>query len=196
VVSQPVERVISRLVAAGYRALAEPVSVSSVSFDFAATLVGSQRALDLIVVVDTLVEVESRIRQKVEGLSRALDVVASRRPLTVILVGPSPRAALIEAISRVCRVLSVGTPTGPAADQLLSDALAVLLPLHTPVTSETIIEPVGEVRRRLKGMIAEAQTPALEAFLDASRQGADAVRDSLRVHLQQALVSRDGESSP
>jgi hypothetical protein len=86
--SQPVTRVVDILTNAGYRRRAAPVTVASVPFEFAALLLGSDRANDLIIVIDTLVDDEVRIRQKVEGLSRALDLVASRRPLTVVLVGP------------------------------------------------------------------------------------------------------------
>ncbi len=110
--SQPVIRVVRILTDAGYRTLEMPVTVASIPFEFAALLVGSDRANDLIVVIDTLDDSEARVRQKVEGLSRALDLVASRRPLTTVLVGPSPRPAIIEALARVSRVLNVGSPTG------------------------------------------------------------------------------------
>lgn len=89
--SQPVIRIVDILTSARYRHLKAPLTIASVSFEFAALLVGSDRANDLIVVIDTLVDGEVRIRQKVEGLSRALDLVASRRPLTVVLVGPRSR---------------------------------------------------------------------------------------------------------
>jgi hypothetical protein len=66
--SPPVSRVVDRLTAAGYLLKEAPVTVSSLPFEFAAMLVGSARALDLIVVIDTLVESEVCIRQKVSAV--------------------------------------------------------------------------------------------------------------------------------
>lgn len=147
--SQPVIRVVDLLTNVGYVLRVEPVTIGSVPFEFAAILLGTSHANDLIVVVDTLVDTEARIRQKVEGLSRALDLVSSRRPLTVILVGPPPRPMVTEALARVSRVLTVGTPTGESADRFLADTLAVLLPLSLPDASEAIIDPLNEVRKHL-----------------------------------------------
>jgi hypothetical protein len=113
--SQPVVRVTQILVTAGYRSCLMPFTVASIPFEFAALLVGSERSLDLVVVIDTLTESSTRIRQKIESLSRALDVVASRRPLTVVLVGPPPLTLILEALAKVSRVLVVGTPMVKAA---------------------------------------------------------------------------------
>lgn len=195
--SLPVQRVVDLLTAAGYRLREAPATVASVPFEFSAMLVGSERALDLIVVIDVLVEPEARIRQKVEGLSRALDLASSRRPLTVVLVGPAPRAAVTEAISRVCRVLLVGTPTGPGADRFLVDALAALLPLDLPAASEAIVAPLDEVRRRLTASSADLLAPSVEAILDASLHDADSVRDVLRAQLQAAVtINLEGDALP
>jgi hypothetical protein len=160
------------------------VTVASVPFEFAALLVGSERALDLIVVIDTLTEPEVRIRQKVEGLSRALDLVASRRPLTTVLVGPPPSAVLVEALSRVCRVLPVGTPTGAGADISLSDALAVLLPLELADASESVVDPFGEVRRHLQH--AQHEEEVLMIF-SAAIDGTETVKQTLRTLLLEPL---------
>ena len=187
--SLPVQRVVSILTGAGYRTHSTPVTIGSVPFDFAAILIGANRALDLIVVIDTLEEQESRVRQKVEALSRALDLVASRRPLTVILVGPPPRATILEALGRVGRVLTVGTPTGDRADQLLSDALAVLLPLDLPQMSEAIADPLGEVHKRLS-----TEEDGLETLLAAAPMGAEAVKEALRALIQEPLrIDRETE---
>jgi len=182
--SQPVTRVIRILSAAGYRLRASPVTVASVPFEFAALLLGSDRANDLIIVVDTLVDREERIRQKVEGLSRALDLVGSRRPLTVVLVGPAPRPAIVEALARVSRVLAVGTPTGPSADRFLEDTLAVLLPLALPDAGETVVDPLNEVRSQLSADIDEA---VVAPVLAAASGGADAVKGALRAILEEPL---------
>jgi hypothetical protein len=180
----PVDRVVELLRSVGYRKCETPFTVASMQFEFAAVLVASSRALDLIVVIDTLTESESRIRQKVEGLSRALDLVASRRPLTTVLVGPPPPMTTASAISRVCRVLQVGTPTGDAADQFLRDALAVLLPLGLPDVSETVADPLGEVRRRVQG---GEYVKEIATMLEAAVKGPEAVANNLRTLLSEPL---------
>src|SRR5208283_941183 len=92
-----VEEVITFMTAAGYRKLGLPLTVASVPFDFAGALVGTERASDLVVVVDTVDEKEEfSVRRKIEGLSRALDVAGSKRPLTAILVGPKPRMKTLD----------------------------------------------------------------------------------------------------
>jgi hypothetical protein len=182
--SQPVSRVVSLLTTAGYRQRETPVTVASVPFEFAALLVGSERALDLIVVIDTLTEPEVRIRQKIEGLSRALDLIASRRPLTIVLVGPPPRAMIVEALSRVCRVLSVGTPTGAGADTSVSDALAVLLPLDLADATESVVDPFGEVRRHLLPTEHEEEVAQM---LSSALDGPETVKQTLRTLLLEPL---------
>ena len=189
--NQPVTRVIDILTNAGYLYRPTPVTVASVRFEFAAVLLGSDRANDLIVVIDTLVDGEARIRQKVEGLSRALDLVASRRSLTVILVGPSPRPATTEALPRVSRVLTVGTPTGDNADLFIEDTLAVLLPLSLPDASEAVVDPLGEVRRQLPGDIDQVDLVSLFA---AAPGGTEAVQEALRELLEAALDIEDTAS--
>jgi hypothetical protein len=146
---------------------------------------GSDRANDLIIVIDTLIDAELRIRQKVEGLSRALDLVASRRPLTVVLVGPPPKAAIIEALARVSRVLTVGTPTGDNADRFLADTLAILLPLSLPDASEAVVDPLGEVRRQLP---PEMDQDVLISLFAAAPGGTEAVQEALREVLETPLI--------
>lgn len=182
--NQPVTRVVDLLTKAGYRYRTTPVTVASVPFEFAALLLGSDRANDLIIVIDTLVDDEARIRQKVEGLSRALDLVASRRPLTVVLVGPPPRPTIVEALARVSRVLTVGTPTGDNADRFLADTLAVLLPLSLPDASEAVVDPLAEV---LKQLPADIDHDAIAPLLATAPSGTEAVKEALRVLIEAPL---------
>ena len=174
--SQPVARVVDLLTNFGYFLRVEPVTIGSVTFEFAAVLLGSSHANDLIVVVDTLVDTEARIRQKIEGLSRALDLVCSRRSLTVVLVGPLPRPLITEALARVSRVLMVGTPTGENAERLLVDTLAVLLPLTLPNASEAITDPLEEVRKHLT---ADVDKLALAKLLKAAMMSTSEVEIAL-----------------
>jgi len=154
---------------------------------------GSDRANDLIIVIDTLVDSEERIRQKVEGLSRALDLVASRRPLTVVLVGPPPRPAIVEALGRVSRVLSVGTPTGDTAERFLADTLAVLLPLALPDASEAVVDPLTEIRRHLPD---DFDRNVIAPMFAAATGGSEAVKEALRELLEAPLETGSGDIDP
>lgn len=187
ILSAPVQKVVDVLTGSGYQPRQSPLIVASVPFEFTAMLLGSTRSLDLIVVVDTLIENDIRVRQKVEGLSRALDLASSRRPLTIVLVGPLPSPAVMDSLTRVSRVLPVGTPTGETALEFLRDALAVLLPLEIPATSETVLDPLGTVREAFAasgGVVSRD----VEALIDASVRGADSVRERFREQLIAAIV--------
>jgi hypothetical protein len=85
----PAERIVAFLLAANFRSLQTPVVIAGVKFDFAAVLVGTESMPDLVIIADTTEEKDDRLRTKIEGVARALDVVRSKRPLTVILAGIS-----------------------------------------------------------------------------------------------------------
>src|SRR5262245_57951755 len=127
--SAPVDRIAQVLTNASYRRLPPPLTIANVAFDLPAAFVGTGIVPDLVVVLDTIKEEAARIRQKVEGISRALDVVRSRRPLTAILAGPRPTPHVLDALSKVCRVLPVGTVLTAEPEGALRDWLSVLLPL-------------------------------------------------------------------
>ena len=180
------ERVISVLTGAGYRELAKPLSVASLPFDFAATLIARERALDLIVVVDMDAEKdERRLVQNVQSLARALDVMRSRRPLTVVLVGALPNPATLGALKRVCRVLTVGVPTGPSAEQALRDALAVLLPL--PHLDE--MSALANWRSELDAQLPDRDKRGLiNSLLPAADKGAGAVEKEFAAQLRREIA--------
>ncbi len=164
----PVERVVSVLVAAHYKPVETPITVAGMSFDFPAVLLGPPRSSDLIVVADAATESERRIVQRVEGLARALDAMRSKRPMTLVLSGPRLRQPAIDALSRVCRVLSVDDASDAAA---LNNAIAVLLPLELPLAEEDIEEG------RLPA--AESQDEIIGALIAEAAGGEDAVKARL-----------------
>ena len=187
----PIERIVAILKEAGYRELGLPLTISSVPFDFAAALVGTGKAADLIVVVDTVQDSESRTQQKIDGLGRALDVAGSRRPLTAVLAGPRPLDPTLEAIARICRVLPVGTPTGEDADQLLREWLAVLLPLRLPHLGEAVADTTRELAIHIPGNLE----PALQtSILEAAPNGTATVREALRRLVVEPLDDNDAPS--
>lgn len=109
------------------------------------------RALDLVLLVDTTTgdfgdRDAARVHQRVEALSRGLDVTGSRYVVTVILAG-AVLAEDVEALSEICRVLHVESVAlsekGEFADEIaerqLDDQVRVLLPLTLP-------DPIGQAR--------------------------------------------------
>lgn len=125
----PVERVARALMDAGYRRMPAPLEIAGVHFDAAAAFVGTPPSPDLVLVGDTSLQTIRDLQRIVEGVGRALDVMRSRRPLTLVLVGPRPDSKAITSLSRYARVL----PVGESADaDSLSNWLAVLLPLKLP----------------------------------------------------------------
>jgi hypothetical protein len=171
---------------AGYRELSKPLSVASLQFEFAATLIARERALDLIVVVemDTAKD-EQRLVQNVQSLARALDVMRSRRPLTAVLAGAPPNPATLSALTRVCRVLTVGVPTGPSGEQALRDALAVLLPL--PHLDE--MSALADWRSELDAQLPVSEKGGLiNSLLPAADQGADAVEKEFAARLRREIA--------
>jgi hypothetical protein len=168
-----VQRVINILVDNSYKELPKPLVIASLPFEFAATLVARERALDLIVVVDSDAEKdERRLTQKVQSLARALDVMQSRRPMTLVLAGPEPSGVTLEILSKVCRVLAVGVPTGASADQNLRDGLAVLLPL--PHLDE--VSTLADWRAELYRQVPPNERPGpFTSLVPEAERGAQAV---------------------
>ena len=185
--------ILSRLREAGYRDLAAPFQVATVEFEFTAALRGSdRRALDLVLVVDTTTgefgdRDSARVRQRVEALSRALDVTGSRYVVTVILAGAT-LVRDIETLAETCRVLHVdslpldasGELTGDAARNQLEDRIRVLLPLtlppSLPVTEDGSGPAMDQLKRTLVTRVDEA---LLAAVTNASQQGKRSVTDAV-----------------
>lgn len=126
----PVEAVAEILIGAAFRRLPRPLQIAGVTIDVAGAFVGSDKSPDLVLVGDTVQTLPARLLSTIEGAGRALDLVASRRPLTLVVVGPRPDSAALREMSRFARIL----PVGEAADEAsLRNWLAVLLPLRLPL---------------------------------------------------------------
>jgi hypothetical protein len=170
-INPTVDRVVDLLEAAGFQRLAMPLEVSGIPFQFAAGLVGTERSADLIVVVDTVEDRDLAVVQKVHALSRAMDLVKSRRPLTAVLAGPRPDALALDALSQSCRVLAIDPQPGPYEARRVEDAIAILLPLRLPEPTDTLADPLGELQMRLP----QASAVFLTTLLTAAQHGPDAV---------------------
>jgi hypothetical protein len=130
----PVERVAKALEAANFRRMSLPLQIAGLNFDAPAGFVAAPPSPDLVVVGDSTFQTARDLQRTVEGVSRALDVVRSRRPLTLVLVGPRLDSKALSALSRYARVLPVGESADPAS---LANWLAVLLPLKLPKPVES-----------------------------------------------------------
>lgn len=187
-VSPPVQRVVALLSdVGGYVRREVPFRIASVDFEFAAVLT-NPHSLDLVVVIDTVMEPDDVLRRKLETLSTALDLVASRRPVTAVLVGPPPRAITLDALVRTGRVLVVGTPAPEEAHDAVRHALAVLLPLDIPELQDATAQSWDEMRTAM----TMSPGPSLDHLVSPAHKGSRAVRNSLEAWLSEPF-SREQE---
>lgn len=196
---------VKRLEAVGYAQLATPFRVASVDFEFTAALRGSNgRGLDLILLVDTATGEHgdrdaARVRQRIEALSRALDITQSRYVLTVILVGAALQGD-IEALSATCRVLSVesisldavGLPINAVVAEALDDQIRVLLPLDLRTDErEDILSKGDTISELLATLPKNLDEELVRGLASASLQGEAAVTEALGRRLGEALILDD-----
>lgn len=183
----PVERVARMLEAAQFERMPLPVRIAGLTFDAPAAFVGASPSPDLVVVGDTATQTARDLQRTAEGVGRALDVVRSRRPLTLVLVGPRLESAALASLSRYARVLPVGETADEAS---LKNWLAVLLPLKLPKP----VEARGvDTLKELKAS-ADAEGAALIEFAPL---GAKAVADRFIAMVEQPFedpaTEEDGE---
>jgi hypothetical protein len=139
----------------GYRELSRPLKIGSLSFDFAHALVASEKANDLVIIIELKGDTaDDAVIRKVLSLTRALDVLQSKRSVTAVLTSGQASPETVQSISRVCRVLSVGAPSGPGAMNVVRDWLSVLLPLAQPPPVETLVDWERDLRQSVPGSAA------------------------------------------
>ncbi len=193
---------VKRLESAGYARLATPFRVASVEFEFTAALRGSDgRGLDVILIVDTATgeygdRDAARVRQRVEALSRALDITQSRYVLTVILAGAALQGD-VEALSATCRVLSVESisldaddkPVNAVAAEALDDQIRVLLPLDVRLNEGEETSANGDTVSELLAALPKSLDEELVRGLAvASLEGETAVTEALGRRLGEVLA--------
>lgn len=198
-----VQAIQERLRGGGYSDLSTPFKVAGVEFAFTGAMRGRDgRALDLVLLVDTTTgdfgdRDGGRVRQRVEALSRALDVTGSRYAVTVILAG-AVLAEGIEALSETCRVLQVegvalndeGKPADEIAERQLDDRIRVLLPLTLPIPLAEMQDGSGPAMEQLVRALPAGTNKALvDAVIAASSAGEQAVTDAVALVINGALQS-------
>lgn len=172
------DRVVEILtVEGGYRSLPRPFKVGTQTFDFTHALVAGDRANDLVIVIEVKGDTaDEAVIRKLLALTRALDVLHSKRPVTAVLTVGQARSDTVQTISKVCRVLPVGSPAGPDADDAVRDWLAVLLPLTQPPAVDTMLDWEADLRASAP---AAARGAMMEALIEAAPRGKEAVEQVL-----------------
>ena len=186
-----------RLNEAGYDDLPTPFRMAGVEFQFTGALRGRHgRALDLVLLVDTTAGLFGdsdgpRVRARIQALSRALDVTASRYVLTVVLAGATLPGD-IDSLADTARVLHVDTlPVNkagvPDLDRL-EDCIRVLLPLSIPqpAANEQDGTAQDQLEKALKNVVDAA---TIRTIMDAAEHGDEAVTTAIASLIDMALVS-------
>lgn len=179
--AMPSERVADILVNSGYRRLGPPLQVAGLTFDVAAAFVEVGHSADLVVIGDMAANGERKVLQQVEGIARALDVMRSHRPLTIVIVGPRPVGKTLEALAQVGRILPVEEAVDPAD---LRDRLAILLPLELPATLMADRDlGAGEA-------LSLPDDPLASDLLEVSKLGEEAVKTRFHAALNAIFAPR------
>lgn len=164
-----------------YRPLGKPVRIGSQAFDFTHTLVAGEKANDLVIVIElTGASEDTQVTRSVLAFTRALDVLGSKRSVTAVLTSGQADNELVNSISRVCRVLPVGAPTGPMAKEMVRDWLAVLLPLKSPPPVEHLADWKASLEKRLEDTDDEQ---AVDRFMQLAEGGKEAVEAALALEI-------------
>lgn len=199
----------ARLRDASYTDLLTPFRVAGVAFPFTAAMRGRDgRALDLVLVFDTTTgdfgdRDAARVRQRVEALSRALDVTGSRYVVTAVLAGAT-LATGIEALAESCRVLQVenitldatGRPANALAAAQLDDQIRVLLPLTLPPAAANAEDGSGPaIEQLVKALTNGVHTEMVEVLIAASGEGEDAVTEAVGAAIEAVFRRDDGDEA-
>lgn len=168
-----VQDVMAVLEGADFERLPKPLSVAGTEFNFDAAARGTHPSHDLVLVATAEIP-GPRLQRLVAGLARSLDLAASRRPMSLVLIGDVASSNRIE-LERYARVLPIDTSTPDVAD--IEQAVAVLLPLKLPATELMHgSDPINEVMAAL----GPATTSEHIALVRAAPDGPEAVREALR----------------
>jgi hypothetical protein len=179
-----IDTVLGVLQAAGFEQLPKPLIVADSAFDFDAAVMGTGVSHDLVVVA-SVDGPPRRLVRLLSGLSRTLDQVGSRRPVTLILLGESLDGIAVADLGRHARVIPIESPNPPVEE--VRQAVAVLVPLALPSATVRGRDPLAQVAEVLGPPLSEEQ----QAFLDAARVGPDEVKATLRKYIDVATQGED-----
>jgi hypothetical protein len=188
VIATGVETVLQVLEDADFERLPKPLIVAGSTFDFDAAVKGTGVSHDLVVVA-TSTTAPRRLVRLLSGLSRTLDQVESRRPISLVLLGELFDAPTMADLERYARVLTIESDA-PAPDQVRR-AVAVLMPLTLPTEQSQGKAPLTEVAENLGRTLSSEH----QVLIDAARIGPEEVRESLRRYLDAAAQGEPSEGS-
>ncbi|MFF2274567.1 hypothetical protein [Agromyces sp. NPDC058126] len=147
---------------------------------------GTGTSSELVVVEDRIDQPDEVVlRRQVDGLSRALDVVGSTRPLTLVLLGPRPTDRTMRFLTRTCRVLCVSPQSGKGMTSVLHDSLSALLPLALPFPESTAQNPIKQVE--LEFIRTGEPDPWITEVLAAAEFGMDEVTATLKAWVEDGI---------
>jgi hypothetical protein len=181
-----VETVLGVLEEARFERLPKPLIVAGSAFDFDAAAKGTGESHDLVVVAMSTTA-PRRLVQLLSGLSRTLDQVESRRPVSLVLLGEHRDGSTMADLERFARVLVVDNED-PEPDQVRL-AVAVLMPLTLPSATSRGKDPLTEVAELLGSSLSDEH----QALIDAARVGPEEVRESLRRYIDDAAQGEPNE---
>jgi hypothetical protein len=166
-----------------FKKIEMPFSLAGISFSFPGAFLGQPPSNDLILIIDTDQEAESRLNRRVQGLTRALDLIGSRKPLTAVILGERSTGEFVESLSYLCRVL----PLNKAPTQEALNRLAILLPLELPQANGLVIEPLNELLLELEDFDGP-----LKALAQQAKNGSGFVREHLIHLINSKLIDEEG----
>lgn len=182
-----VQDVLAVLETAGFERLQKPLTIVGTEFDFEAAARGTNNSHDLVLIATDQLP-RRRLQRLVAGLARSLDLAASRRPVSLVLLGGVAGSDRVE-LERYARVLPIASANPDVA--AIETAVAVLLPLKLP-NADLVhgSDPVNEVMAALGPSKA---TPDHIALIRAAADGSDAVREALRRYANEGAGWNDQE---
>ncbi|MDV6286953.1 hypothetical protein [Rhodococcus jostii] len=169
-----VQEVLAVLESAGFERLPKPLTVVGTEFDFEAAASGTHTSHDLVLVATDQVP-RKRLQRLVAGVARSLDLAASRRPVSLVLIGGVAASDRME-LERYARVLPIASTTPDVAE--IEKAVAVLLPLKLP--NADLVSGGNPVNEVMAALGPRSTTPDHIALINAAADGPAAVREAFR----------------
>lgn len=135
------------LLESGYTPHDEPLRVVDLSFRFDSVLTGPNEQNTLVLVVQQDQPDIDSVHRRLIRLTRALDRVGSRRPITLVLIGLYSDPFKLERLNELARIITV---TPDSKEDEVTKLLGPLLPLEIPQPVESLFDIREELYNRLK----------------------------------------------
>lgn len=181
-----VDAVLAQLELAGFERLPSPLVVAGATFDFDAAARGTVYSHDLVVVAVTP-QAPARLVRLLSGLNLILDRVASRRPVTLVLLGNASNSSTHADLERNARVLTIDSDD-PSVEEI-REAIAILLPLDIPPTGRQGRNALAEV----EAAVGREWSHEHGHLVEAAISGSGAVREAFQEYVDEAVIGPTGD---